>query len=165
MNQPQREKGRQMSQMIIVGIHGLLNKPPKAVLKGWWSDAIAEGLARNQTGVPPFSFDLAYWADIRNENPIPAAEDNEPYTQALGEGALRRYDPKLLDRVRAVAQKWGGRVLDKEKELIGLGSNVEKLLGMKFEDLAEYYAKPPVRESMRSRLNDLLKQYRENKYC
>jgi len=150
-----------MSDKIIIGIHGLLNKPPKAVLRAWCADAIAEGLARNATatGAAPFSFDLAYWADIRNETPLPADKDDEPYITAPGEGALRRYDPKLIDRARAILDKYGGRALDKEKDLIGLGAHVEKLLGVSFEDLADYYAKKDVRDNMRSRLRDVLQTH------
>ena len=29
---------------VIIGIHGLGNKPPKALLKIWWKKAIREGL-------------------------------------------------------------------------------------------------------------------------
>ena len=152
-----------MKQSIIIGIHGLSNKPSKAVLEGWWSNALTEGLVRNQNGVPPFSFSLVYWADIRNKTPISSEEDDEPYIKSPGNAALRRYDPQLLDKARAVAQKWGGRMLDKEKELIGLGSNVEKLLGVKFDDLAEYYAKEGIREDMRSRLKNVLEQHRDKK--
>ncbi len=36
-----------MSDGIIIGIHGLLNKPAKELLEPWWLEAIEEGLDRN----------------------------------------------------------------------------------------------------------------------
>jgi hypothetical protein len=33
-----------MAQTIIIGVHGLLNKPPKETLEKWWSESINEGL-------------------------------------------------------------------------------------------------------------------------
>lgn len=33
---------------VIVGIHGLANKPPVDEKTRWWKAAIAEGLARNE---------------------------------------------------------------------------------------------------------------------
>lgn len=149
-----------MPQAIIVGIHGLLNKPPQEVLDDWWAKAIAEGLHRNHGGQSlPVPFEFAYWADIQYLSPIPVVDVEDRYELAPGQGPLRRYTPGLLDKARAVAQKWGGRVLDKEKDLIGLGTNVEMLLGMKFSDLADYYDQEGKRQQMRSRLSDLLERH------
>ena len=35
-----------MSDLAIVGIHGLLNKPKAPVLTQWWRDALLEGLQK-----------------------------------------------------------------------------------------------------------------------
>jgi len=32
---------------VIIGIHGLANKPEKEALKQWWHDAIVEGGQKN----------------------------------------------------------------------------------------------------------------------
>ena len=37
---------------IIVGIHGLANKPEKDVLAEWWVKSIREGLAKNCVIIP-----------------------------------------------------------------------------------------------------------------
>lgn len=147
---------------IIIGIHGLLNKPKKSVLESWWLDAIAEGLQRNKDLTERPAFDLAYWADIRNTQPVPDHKNEEPYVVDEGTGPFRRYDPSILDKGRAVIQKWGGRVLDKEKELFGLGENVEHLIGIKFDDLADYYDNESIRTQMRARLGDLLQRHSDD---
>jgi hypothetical protein len=152
-----------MPESIIIGIHGLLNKPEKDVLEKWWMEAIAEGLRRNCEAQLDSPFELVYWADIQYPSPIPVDELSERYEHAQGEGPLERYDPKTFDKIRAFTQKWGGRLLDKEKDLIGLGSNVEKLLGVGVNDLAKYYDSADKRKQMRARLSELLKQHNEER--
>jgi hypothetical protein len=70
-----------MSAKVIVGVHGLSNKPPSAVLEQWWAQAILEGLAVNrQLHVITLPFEMVYWADLM----YPAPEDAlEPYTPAM----------------------------------------------------------------------------------
>ena len=55
---------------VIIGIHGLGNKPPKQILEHWWLHAIREGLKMHgfKTNTP--KFELVYWADITHEQPL-----------------------------------------------------------------------------------------------
>ncbi len=55
---------------IIIGIHGLGNKPPKELLARWWKEAILEGLRKNNYSAKDFNFELVYWADILHKNPL-----------------------------------------------------------------------------------------------
>jgi hypothetical protein len=97
---------------------------------------------------------------VRNEHPL---EDNaEPYVRAAGEGPLESYDPGILDKVRAIANKYTGRWADIEKQLIGLGTNIEHLIGVKFDDLDDYYSNADIRREMRSRLSSILEQHRDS---
>lgn len=46
---------------VIIGIHGLANKPPADEKTRWWKAAIAEGLARNEGLTDPdFLFEFVY---------------------------------------------------------------------------------------------------------
>ena len=45
-------------QKIIIGIHGLGNKPPKETLEKWWKQAIADGLKLNSYPSTEFNFEL-----------------------------------------------------------------------------------------------------------
>jgi len=75
---------------IIIGVHGLGNKPPKDLLESWWKQAISEGLKRSGFIHKKFNFELVYWAD--SLNPVPLNPDetdkgkklylNEKYTPA-----------------------------------------------------------------------------------
>lgn len=75
---------------IIIGIHGLGNKPPKDILEKWWLQAICEGLSNINCFHFEPSFELVYWADIINDKPLnPLITDpenpyylDEPYTKS-----------------------------------------------------------------------------------
>ena len=55
---------------VIIGIHGLGNKPPKDLLEYWWKLAMIEGLkTRKFKSVLP-KFELVYWADILHDQPL-----------------------------------------------------------------------------------------------
>jgi hypothetical protein len=152
-----------MQESIIIGIHGLLNKPPKDILEDWWNEAIREGLERNiNNNECNFNFELAYWADVRNPEPIPLVKLEERYEKAQGYGSLERFDPKLFDKVRSEAQKWGGKVIDKFKDLIDIPS-VERLIPKKFDDLAEYYSDETIRKKIRTKLSEKLEQHKDKK--
>lgn len=151
-----------MQEKIIIGIHGLLNKPLKDTLQAWWGEAIKEGLERNHNeNSLQMNFQLAYWADVRNENPIAVKDLSERYEPADGHGPLRRYDRDLADKAREIANKWGGRIIDKGKDLLGIGPGVEKLLAVKLEDLSDYYQKEQIRLDIRKSLSELLEQNKE----
>ncbi len=55
---------------IILGVHGLGNKPDKSTLKEWWHKAMQEGLESiGETSELP-DFEMVYWADILHEYPL-----------------------------------------------------------------------------------------------
>ena len=77
---------------IIIGIHGLGNKPPKRLLERWWRASIREGLRSLGHDRPLFPFELMYWANYLHPVPEdPAATDpddplylKEPYATSSG---------------------------------------------------------------------------------
>lgn len=63
---------------IIIGIHGLSNKPHKRLLKQWWRKSIEEGLINIKSPKIKFDFRMVYWADILYEKPLnPKIKDSE----------------------------------------------------------------------------------------
>ena len=82
---------------VIIGIHGLSNKPEKEILKRWWKTSILEGLEKN-SGVsqPSINFEMADYADVYYAGKrLSEADDKQPY-QAAKDGALKRYDEGFL---------------------------------------------------------------------
>jgi hypothetical protein len=93
-----------MPQSVIIGIHGLNNKPAKDVLRGFWEDSLAEGLLRNHSLDARSTIQLNYWADIQYQKPLSEEQDKEPYLKALGEGTLPLYDRDRSDTIRAFVE-------------------------------------------------------------
>lgn len=56
--------------LVIIGIHGLGNKPDKDTLKEWWQLSMLEGLENNGFKNDLPEFELVYWADIIHEKPL-----------------------------------------------------------------------------------------------
>ena len=154
-----------MSASVVIGIHGLKNKPEKNLLTRWWAMSLQEGLRRNLELASPLAFELVYWADIQYTEPIPETELDNPYITADRQGPLRRYGGTALDTVRAIAEKWGGRAVDRGKDLIGLDEHVDHLLEMTFDDLRDYYGKSDVRNRVRNRLANALQRHADNRVC
>ena len=132
---------------VIIGIHGLANKPEKSILSEWWEAAIREGLSRNcNVRDANFKFIMVYWADLLYKYPQHQDPDfkhdslyvDEPYVEAAP-GTLVRYDQGWLDEARKVIGGVGGSVLDKVRGRVGLDAVADWLLEQKFRDLAFYF--------------------------
>lgn len=126
---------------VVIGIHGLANKPARAVHRQGWIKSIHEGLAKNTAHVsPPIQtfeverFDDVYWADLM----YPAPRDVEPYAEAKP-GGLKLYKDKHLDDLRAQLQGGLGWIADKVKGTLGFDAVADVVLEAKLKDLAFYY--------------------------
>ncbi|HNR40775.1 MAG TPA: hypothetical protein PKL65_00955 [Bacteroidales bacterium] len=66
---------------VIIGIHGLKNKPPESLLKEWWKLSMIEGLesGNHVSGLPQFQ--LVIWSDLLYEKPLDIYEKDpaSPY--------------------------------------------------------------------------------------
>ena len=109
---------------IIVGIHGLANKPTKEKLAEWWKRSISEGLEKN-CGIAnaEFDFQMVHWADLLYKYPVHQNNDfkfdklfnDEPYIDGGG-GPFERYDDGMLDNIIASTMGVVGATLDFAKE-------------------------------------------------
>lgn len=132
---------------VIIGIHGLANKPPKDELRDWWRAALVEGLQKN-TGLaaPQFDFQMVYWADLLYKHPLHRDEtfsfdklyNDEPYVPAV-DGALQPYEDGFLSRVRAGAFDVVGDTADALKVHFGMDALADWLIGRLIKDLHFYY--------------------------
>jgi len=62
---------------VIIGIHGLGNKPSKRQLRRWWKLAMKEGLKTNNYPSVLPKFKLVYWADVMHEKVQKITEQDE----------------------------------------------------------------------------------------
>ncbi|WP_232629341.1 thioesterase domain-containing protein [Methylobacterium sp. Leaf118] len=144
---------------VILGIHGLANKPPRDEKQKWWEAAIREGLARNLGHDPSerLRFDFVYWADLRYGEPVTAGRNREPYYPARGRGPFPSPEagpppgPTLTDRVY--------RVLEWLQEKSGRLLVDDVFIEYRLDDLWGYYKDAAFRDAARERLRAALAQH------
>jgi hypothetical protein len=145
---------------VVIGIHGLANKPPSDEKKDWWKRAIIEGLKRNcAKTTDELSFDFVYWADLRYQTPIGFNLNPEPYYLNEGNGPFPSYQ----------AHKWVAvfneitSIIGKEVNFLDLHTGVDKVgdfvLERDLQDLAAYYEDANFRNTVRQRMFDKLKEH------
>lgn len=132
---------------VIIGIHGLANKPSTEILTKWWKESIVEGLEVN-CGVrnPEIKFTMVHWADLLYKYPqhqdkhftFDSLYNKEPYKRAP-KSALRPYEENWLDRVRAKTQSVAGRTVDAVREYVGMDALADFFLQRILKDLHFYY--------------------------
>lgn len=132
---------------IIIGIHGLANKPPKDYIEACWKKALVEGLQKNnQIQNPSFSFQLVYWADLLYKYPLhqdanfhfDSLYDNWPYAEANPDD-LKEYQEGILDEIQRVASQLAGDAWDDLRLRFGMSELVAKVIQKRFRDLHFYY--------------------------
>ena len=134
---------------VIVGIHGLANKPAKDVLADWWETSIRAGLAKNR-GIQDgeFEFQMVYWADLLYKYPqhqdaafnFDALYNGQPYTEAPP-GTIKRYTRGSFQRARSVVFGFAGRAFETFRRRLGLNVLDDWVLGKikVLRDLDLYY--------------------------
>ena len=132
-----------MADNLIIGIHGLANKPEKNILSDWWRTSITEGLAKNESvSSPQFDFEMVYWANHLYKNHLHMDDEfhfdqlynSEPYVEAVP-GSLKLKKDGFLDTIAAKALDLGGETLDGLKETFGFNSLADAVLGKLLKDL------------------------------
>jgi hypothetical protein len=160
---------------IILGIHGLGNKPPKRLLERWWKDSLKEGLRAINHPRRFFRFKLVYWADFLYPEPFdPAVKDKKnplylsnPYIPARTVQKKRpaKLRKKVLDYIRRQLDK----IMINEDLSINYTAVTDLIIRRYFRDLDIYYAKQcldreqctrPAKEVIREELARMLRKYR-----
>lgn len=164
---------------IIIGIHGLENKPSRDLLERWWRDSIKEGLARIGKPLRRFNFELVYWADYFYERPQDPSVTDRKSPYFLDDPYIASEKPAYDFKPSAIRKK----VLDfLEKQLDNFffdekrGTRFEKITNFivrkLFRDLDVYYHKNCVtaryaslkaREAIRNELAKALRKHRRKK--
>lgn len=131
---------------IILGIHGLGNKPPCKILEKWWRKAMKEGLRSiNANSVIP-EFELVYWSDILHDKPLDLNEKNpdspyyldEKYTKASDDFAAE--DHATRRRILDYLGRQVNRIFLNEDFSLNYSFLSDILLKRYFSDLEAYYS-------------------------
>ena len=151
-----------MNAKLIIGIHGLNNKPEPDVLRNWWTTAMAEGISRNCQGQSgDIDFVLAYWADLMYPAPVALAEVAEPYVAAGGSGPLPRAGMSIKSIAETRIKEGVGKVLEKVFGAPVAEDVVRDALEAKMPDLHRYQHHRAARDAIRARLKAALRTAHE----
>lgn len=171
---------RFFSKGIIIGIHGLANKPPQKLLEKWWIKSIKEGLSAFGYPRTSFSFESVYWADLLYENSEEPGEKDknspvyldEPYVPGDPK-EFENFSPSkikklLLDKVNRGLDK----IFFKKYGVVDFEKYADLFVKKTYKDLDFYYNRECVvpgyrglkaKDAIRARLADVLNKYRNRK--
>jgi hypothetical protein len=159
---------------IIIGIHGLGNKPPFHTLQKWWEMSIGDGLNSINHPFPLFNFKFVYWANFVYSEPLDPKEKNvehplfleDPYSP---EGKIERGEPEPLQKkIRDYLERQLDKLLLNEDLTINFSSISDFIIHHFFHDLEIYYssnlpdedrANYLAREAIRETLADTLRSH------
>lgn len=156
---------------IVIGIHGLSNKPAAPQLETWWKKAMLEGLAVNANITEAnLNFRSVYWADVMYKKPLTTTastktfflEKEDRYTKAKV-GSLIRYEDGWLDSARAMASDTTGEAIDMFKKMFGIDRIADSVLKRRLKDLSRYHSEIELREKLRSLLATELNKHRDKR--
>ncbi len=130
---------------IIIGIHGLGNKPEKSVLQNWWLKSIKEGLDRINKERTKIPFELAYWADIIYPKPYNLKikdKDNPLYLDEVykkGKFKQKNNQSSIKTKIIKYIEEQLDKVFLNDDLSINFKNVTDKLMHHYFSELETYY--------------------------
>ena len=162
---------------IIVGIHGLGNKPRPKLLEEWWIKSIKEGLNKTTDLIyEEIPFKLVYWADILHSNPEnPDIKDEndplylpEPYIISQPNSGNKTEPEKFSTKIIKYIGEQLDNIFLKEDMTLNFNNVTDRIIHSYFRDLEVYYSDDSLdqndptrlaREAIRKKLFDILKNH------
>ncbi|HKI79966.1 MAG TPA: hypothetical protein VKA26_15595 [Ignavibacteriaceae bacterium] len=163
---------------IIIGIHGIGNKPPAGILKEWWLKSIYEGFRKQNLKIPSINFEMAYWADILHKSSLDPNETDRKNPAFMEEKYIPGEAPAVLRPIgfRQKAIEYLERYYDKfiVDRVLSLNNEsiTELFIHLHMKDLESYYSptylefngkKELTREIIINRFYEMLKKHRDKK--
>ena len=164
---------------IIIGIHGLGNKPDANLLSHWWLESIKEGLIKTGLIFEDIPFKLVYWADILYPEPESLEikdKDNplfisEPYSKSGPDPAKKPDLENLSSKILKYIEQQLDKIFLRKDMTLNFNSVTDRIIHSYFRDLEVYYSDDSVdhqdptvltRDLIRKRLLDVLKEHYED---
>jgi len=138
---------------IILGIHGLGNKPPENLLEDWWRKSINEGLMRIGKPHSDFNFDIVYWSDLLHPFPLDpneTDEDSELYLEEKYQPAERGKKKKhkaLKELFLNFFNRQRDKILFNESIHLKFPSLTDLIIKHFFKDLDIYFTRECTEEN------------------
>lgn len=160
---------------VVIGVHGLGNKPPKYLLEKWWKDAIEEGFGNNDAKNDLPKFELVYWADILYDKPLDKWEKDikspyyldEPYKKSPKSTVAK--DNSFQQDLNDFLSTQLNRIFLNEDKSLNYGFITDFILHNFFKDLEAYYAEKckdeddvtcKAKDLIRTRLIEAINKYK-----
>lgn len=162
---------------VIIGIHGLGNKPPKALLEQWWEISMIEGLRASEFNPSLTKFEMVYWADIIYDNPLNELEEDEDSPYFLKEKYTEAPENFVIeDRSRRLSivdflSRQLNRIFLNDDLTLNYTFITDAIVHNFFKDLEIYYAETctmengqvlPMHDLIRERLVTKLKEHKDD---
>lgn len=163
---------------VIIGIHGLGNKPSKSLLKDWWKLSMIEGLKTGNYYSRLPEFRIVIWSDILYEKPLDISEKDISSPYHIGEKYVSAStDFQVEDHgIRQKIVDYLGRQMNRIFLNDDLTMNYEfisdAIIGRYFKDLEFYFSgkrtidaksTESYSELIRNRLRDKLLKHRNDR--
>lgn len=165
---------------IIIGIHGLGNKPPKYLLKKWWKDAMNEGMKTQGINKKVPDFEMIYWADILYDKPLNKWEKDhenpyyldEPYVKASE--FVEVEDHAFIMKLTGFISNQLNKIFLNEDKTLNYSFISDYILKKYFRDLDVYYIEEcndkndnycKVRHLIRNRIAKAINKYKDYEIC
>ncbi len=131
---------------IIIGIHGLGNKPPKRLLERWWKRSIHEGLRLIGHDRAFFNFHLISWSHFLHPKPLSlTVKDKDdplylknPYVPAAPD-AQPEQPSKKREEILDFIEKELDKLLLNDDLTVNYSMITDLIMKHFFEDLAIYF--------------------------
>lgn len=169
---------------VIIGIHGLANKPERDLLQRWWRDSMAEGFKIHGVDKNLPDFELVYWADIIYDKPLDPFERDvkseyyldEPYVKSAG--VVEEETHPLRQKFNDFISERLNRIFLNEDRSLNYEFVTDMLLSRYFNDLELYYSEgnelnaagagiqtKTIRERIRERVVQVIRKYKGYEIC
>lgn len=162
---------------VIIGIHGLGNKPSMEILKEWWQLSMLEGLSKSNPELELPRFELIYWADILHEKPLDENIKDKKSPLYLDEKYVPGKKKQIVENhdIRKKILDWYDEAADKiflnDDMTINYSFIPDTIIHGYFKDLEAYYINKtvrsdgtiiPARDEIRNRVINELKKYEDD---
>lgn len=124
---------------IIIGIHGMGNKPDIKQLQFWWQCAIREGL-EGKGRFYFLKFRLVYWASILNDFPLTIIK--EPYMRAENKN-IPHQNSEMRKRIRDQINEQLDKIFLEKDGSLNFNRITDFIIHHFLKDLDAYYADLP----------------------
>ena len=162
---------------VIIGIHGLGNKPPRRLLEHWWKLAMTEGLKTNNFDSVLSKFEMIYWADILYDKPLSKSDKDmnsawyldEPYVEASKEFPLENHQTR--ERIVDYLGQQLNNVFLNDDLSLNYSYITDTIVHRYFRDLEAYYTEnqgedkdqvKKAKDLIRERLVEMLDKYKND---